>query len=311
MSRPKRTVIEYRTYDLPSDLPLVVLTGEQWRISPVNSGRLHFHNCLEIGYCQSDEGTILFGSDPAAFHEGDMTCIAGNVPHTTYSAPGTHSLWSYLFFQPEDMMRGTPMEHLPELDRMQDMLRNAHMVISANDQPVIRQLILSIIQEMTEKPPHYAYAVRMLCATLLLHLLRCHQTLPERTSSDTQALLSIAPTLDHIHACYAQDFAIDDLAAMCKLSPTHFRRCFHDWLGMSPLTYLHKVRIMESCTLLRSTEDSVATIAGRVGYGSLSSFNRHFIEMMSITPSEWRRDLLKDHSASVVQYNGWLIAEHL
>lgn len=48
MSRPPRTVIEYRNYELPADFPIQMLSGENWRISDVPSGVLHFHNCLEI-----------------------------------------------------------------------------------------------------------------------------------------------------------------------------------------------------------------------------------------------------------------------
>ena len=52
MSRPPRTVIEYRNYELPADFPIQMLSGENWRISDVPSGVLHFHNCLEIGLCE-------------------------------------------------------------------------------------------------------------------------------------------------------------------------------------------------------------------------------------------------------------------
>ena len=54
MSRPPPTVIEYRNYELPADFPIQMLSGENWRISDVPSGVLHFHNCLEIGLCESD-----------------------------------------------------------------------------------------------------------------------------------------------------------------------------------------------------------------------------------------------------------------
>ena len=37
MPRPKQAVLEYRSYDLPADFQLFMLTGEHWRISPVPS----------------------------------------------------------------------------------------------------------------------------------------------------------------------------------------------------------------------------------------------------------------------------------
>ena len=41
MARPKQPVIEYRSYELPPDFPLIALTGDQWHISPVPSKRQH------------------------------------------------------------------------------------------------------------------------------------------------------------------------------------------------------------------------------------------------------------------------------
>ena len=48
MGRHSKTVIEYRSYEFPPHFPLRVIAGEEWRISDVPSGVLHFHNCLEI-----------------------------------------------------------------------------------------------------------------------------------------------------------------------------------------------------------------------------------------------------------------------
>ena len=54
MARQKSGVAEYRNYYLPYDFPVLLLSGEHWKISSVPSKNLHFHNCLEIGVCHSD-----------------------------------------------------------------------------------------------------------------------------------------------------------------------------------------------------------------------------------------------------------------
>lgn len=60
MPRHKRPYIEFRDYNLSSRFPVLLLSGEEWRISDVASPRLHIHNCLEIGLCESDSGTMIF-----------------------------------------------------------------------------------------------------------------------------------------------------------------------------------------------------------------------------------------------------------
>ena len=52
MARPRIIFSEYRNYELPADFPILALHGDNWLISPVQSPRLHFHNCVEIGICR-------------------------------------------------------------------------------------------------------------------------------------------------------------------------------------------------------------------------------------------------------------------
>ena len=87
MGRHSKTVIEYRSYEFPPHFPLRVIAGEEWRISDVPSGVLHFHNCLEIGICESDSGKMNFSGKVVPFKAGDITFVAGDVPHTTWSDP--------------------------------------------------------------------------------------------------------------------------------------------------------------------------------------------------------------------------------
>ena len=84
LSRNHKKVVEYRNYYLPNNFPVLLLTGPKWIISPVASSTLHFHNCLELGYCHEGSGTLEFGNGKSfRFSAGDVTCIPRNIPHTT------------------------------------------------------------------------------------------------------------------------------------------------------------------------------------------------------------------------------------
>ncbi len=310
MPRAKRTVIEYRNYDLPPEFPIIVLTGDEWHISHVPSERLHFHNCLEVGYCHTQSGTIVFENTPASFRAGDVTCIARNVPHTTFSASPQKSLWSYLFFLPDELLKSFLREQLPDNRTLQSLLHNSHLILPAGEYAEVGRLVMSIIREMTEKQPNYQLCVRSLCMALLLHLLRAYDK--ENSASPQGAseyAIAIAPALDYVYLHYMRDFPLEKLADVCHLSAAHFRRLFLSMMGVSPLAFVHQVRILESCTLLRTTESGVAEIAGRVGYSTLSTFNRHFREIMGCAPFDWRRTVAPLSRPRILVYSGWMQAE--
>ena len=104
MAKQKNIITEFRNYPLRVEFPILLLTGNQWWISDVPSANLHFHNCLEIGLCHEGEGTLIIQKESRHFSAGDITIIARNIPHTTYSAPGTQSLWTYLFVDPQELL---------------------------------------------------------------------------------------------------------------------------------------------------------------------------------------------------------------
>lgn len=312
MSRKKKAVIEFRDYDLPAHFPILLLTGEHWRISDVPSGRLHIHNCLEIGLCESDSGTMRFEDTSCPFEAGDVTVISCDIPHTTFSTPGTASKWSYLFVDVGELLHpffaGADL-HQVDLLSLSD--RHLNLIMGKKAYPVIHALVTELMEEMKNKKAGYELSVRGLFLALASNLLRIDARGQKTKDRQPENALVIAPALDFIRYHYMEDFPMDSLAGLCGLSPTHFRRIFSSIIGVSPLEHLHATRIRKAADLLRMTEESVLSISERVGFHSISSFNRHFLAVMGQSPREWRRQMSVLKDQSIFKYNGWMYAEIL
>lgn len=308
MAKPKKVPIEYRNYELPVQFPIILLTGNRWHISDVKSGRLHFHNCLEIGLCHSQAGIIEFENTPYPFQADDITIISSDIPHTTYSYPGMASRWSYLFIDTEELLRTFfPVDAMPHADILMDFEHSFRQIMPRSKYPFVYHLVVTIMKEIEEKKMNYQIAVRGLFLTLVTELMRIHSSRQSGVSAkDSQNILTIAPALDYIRANYMQVFTIEDLADLCHLSPTHFRRVFGATMGSSPLEFLNTTRILKAGVMLRITEDSILEISEKVGFRSISSFNRHFSAMMGLTPKEWRRKMSPLKQQSVLEYTGWM-----
>ena len=308
MARPKHTVLEYRNYELPADFPILALTGNQWHISPVPSKHLHIHNCLEIGVCHSSGGSMVFDREEVRFSAGDVTCIARNVPHTTWSDPEAPSRWSYLFLDVEGLLGPAALEQQNGLSGSGFFLSDCHLLLHDAEQPWARRYAEDIVAELTDKKPGYQACVRGLCAALLVGMLRVYAEDTAQAKRDPY-ISAIAPALNYVHEHYMQTFPQEKLSEVCYLSPTHFRRLFKEQIGTSPLSFLHQTRILKSCVLLRSSGLSVTEIAGHVGYNSLSSYNRHFAQAMGCAPTEWRKTAGDHPRPSLLTFSGWTEAE--
>lgn len=304
MSRSDLIEIEYRSYELPADFPIRLLHGENWRISDVPAGVLHFHNCVEIGLCESDSGYMGFMDDKRAFQAGDVTFISGDVPHTTWSAPGTASKWTYMFLDAEELLKPFfPLSLLPNADLFRKLLHDYSRFFPEAEYPQVAALARAMVNELLEQKLNYEISVRSLFLSLATELMRCRAEAPERSGKRTTI---IAPALAYINQNYMHSFPIDKLADICRMSSSHFRKTFKRLMGLSPLEHLNSIRILKACSLLRMTESSILDIAISVGFNSLSSFNRQFKSQMGVTPSEWRQHGLRDRKTSVLKYSGWL-----
>lgn len=313
MPRPKHTTVEYRNYALPAYFPIILLTGDNWRISDVPSGTLHFHNCLEIGLCESDSGTMEFSDNCISFHAGDVTIVASDVCHTTYSAPGTASKWSYLFVNVEELFRSYfPMEIISNGELLQRLLRNYYAILPKEDYPEVHMLVVSIIREMTEKETNFQFSVRGLMLSLIMRLMNLYAAAGETGNSMTthENSLAIAPALYHIRENYMLDFPIESLAKMCHMSPTHFRRTFSSVMGFGALEYVNRIRITHATILLRTTEMPILDISEEIGFHSVSSFNRHFMEIVGMTPMKYRKQMSCIRDQSVLKCTGWMTPPH-
>lgn len=305
MARPRLVISEYRSYELPADFPIMVLQGEKWRISPVRSSRLHFHNWLEVGVCLSGSGGMMLEDRQVDFGEGTVTFIAPHVLHTTWSAPDTFSLWSYLYLDLETLL-GHALLDLPDTRQLHRMTRSGCMLLTAADSPWAAPLVQEMLEEITQAKPGWQTCVRGLLLAFTARMLREYR---EEERPAGRQLMALTPALEYIRENYMNAFPIERLADLCHMSPTHFRRLFHEQIGTTPLDFVHLVRIEASCTLLRTTGASVAAIASQVGYGSLSCYNRHFLQNMGATPSDWRRAGQGEARHSVLTYTGWQKAE--
>lgn len=336
MARQKSGITEYRSYYLPMHFPVLLLSGEYWKISDVPSDRLHFHNCLEIGICHSDSGCIEIFGEALPFRAGDVTVIPKYIPHTTYSTPGTESHWSYIYLDPQELFHNILPANWRNYDFPVSSPGSFLPILSKEEYPQIYSLVTAAIKELEEQKNSFQLSAKGLLLSLYIELMRIET--PEKAvggaksvsenspedgePQDTEGApeadgrensLVIAPALDYIEANYSSQFSIEYLAELCHWSPTHFRRVFHDIMGTSPLDFINSTRIQKACCLLRSTEDSVLTISEAVGFHSVSSFNRYFIKLMQMSPRDYRKQMQKSdkhlENQTILEYAGWLYPE--
>lgn len=102
----------------------------------------------------------------------------------------------------------------------------------------------------------------------------------------------IAPLLDAIRSAMDADWTVARMASHCRMSQRTFLRRFQDATGMPPGTWLATERVEAAKRLLCAGDDTIETIAARVGFGSAFTLRHHFRKHLRLSPGEYRSRFL-------------------
>src|SRR5271155_1416749 len=83
--------------------------------------------------------------------------------------------------------------------------------------------------------------------------------------------------------------SICELARRAAMSPRHFTRVFTDEVGEAPGAYVERARTEAARRQLEQTDDTVATIAARCGFGTAETMRRNFIRRIGVPPDHYRK----------------------
>ena len=84
------------------------------------------------------------------------------------------------------------------------------------------------------------------------------------------------------------NLSLDELAALCHMSLSSFKRKFKTVFDDSPKRYIVKKKVEKAALLLKTDNQRVSDIAFDVGFDSLATFTRNFTNIYGVAPSVYR-----------------------
>ena len=82
---------------------------------------------------------------------------------------------------------------------------------------------------------------------------------------------------------------LPELCARFNMSESHFSRVFRRATGHTLTDFVNRLRVNRACQLLMDTQLFVTSICYDVGFNNVANFNRRFLEIKGMTPTEFRR----------------------
>ena len=120
--------------------------------------------------------------------------------------------------------------------------------------------------------------------TLPLH----PDALPPQVSSLTRQ--TVAWFCEH----YADTLSREEVAENLGVTAGYLTSVFRKELGLTPWEYLTRLRMAHAKELLISSSESIAEVAGRVGYDDPAYFTRVFLKETGHAPRAYRKLMRRD-----------------
>ncbi|KAA0940393.1 AraC family transcriptional regulator [Streptomyces apricus] len=298
--------------DVVSDAISAVHLGHPWfrRIRTSGSWRARldpydgagFHVVLK-GHCwlQTD------GGDPVPLGVGDAVLLPHGTGHVIADSPVDAAVaarkavpFEQWLAQTEPPARpggdGTELlcgKYWLDCSRMHPLMAElpevVHLPGRVGSHLELRAAIDLLAGELDEVRPGSWVALPNLLDLLLVYMIRSWMS--ETTSGAWPGVLGdpvTAAALRAMHANPAARWSNDRLAAEAGVSRATLARRFTALVGRPPTAYLTWWRVILAATLLRDTEETLAAIAGRVGYGSPYALSHAFEREFGTTPGRYR-----------------------
>ncbi len=88
---------------------------------------------------------------------------------------------------------------------------------------------------------------------------------------------------------YRDEISRDGLAEAVDMSPDHLGRMFKQYTGSKISEHLNSKRIEAACKELKETNRKIIDIAFGVGFDTLRTFNKVFLESVGVNPTNYRK----------------------
>lgn len=252
--------------------------------------RWHYHEEYELHLIVETSGKVFVGDYIGSFEPGNLVLTGPRLPHNWISADapkqGVPIRDRVLQFSGEPLRKAS--EFIPELCGLLPLLDRASHGIE----------FIGISDRVAESMTFIKNSTGVIRFTAFLHLLQelsKHDQYNLLSSARLQSfdgddsLSQMSEVVDYITENYSTSFIMADVCKRFGMSSSHFSRYFQRATGNTFTDFVNRMRINRACVLLMETEQYVSTICYSVGYNNIANFNRRFMDIKGLTPSEFRR----------------------
>lgn len=257
---------------------------------PTPLARWHYHEEYELHLITATSGKVFVGDWIGHFQPGQVVLTGPGLPHNWVSTevPEGGVPERDLVIQ---FLRGpldAASQHIHELREVLPLLERARHGIE------FFGLYPQALAHWQRVRAQHGFARVAAFCVLLSELAQCTDyrllSNAQLQSVDNDAQLDqINAIVSRISAHLTEPPSAAGLAQEMAMSESSFSRFFRRATGNTFTDFVNHVRVNRACQLLMESDQLITHVAYEVGFANIANFNRRFLDIKGMTPSDYRR----------------------
>ena len=257
---------------------------------PTPLARWHHHDEYELHLITATSGKLFVGDWIGQFQPGQVVLTGPRLPHNWVSMdvpPGgvaERDLVIQFLHGPIE----TGSQHIPELREILPLLERAKHGIE------FFGLYPTALEHWHHVKTRHGLARFGAFCDFLSDLAQCTDyrmlsNAPLQSVDDDAQQDQISGIVSRITENLTEPLSASDLARDLGMSESAFSRFFRRATGNTFTDFVNHVRVNRACQLLMESDLLITNIGFDVGFNNIANFNRRFLDIKGMTPSEYRR----------------------
>ena len=275
-------------YEPPEETGLVRCLSHGF---PTPLARWHCHDEYELHLIVATSGKAFVGDWIGPFQPGHLVLCGPRLPHNWISLDmpeeGVPERDLVVQFRHEPIAHAA--EQLPELAEVMALLersRNGVEFFGLGQQAVHHWHTIKSNHGLKRLAAFFDF-MSELARCPDFRLLSSVRMQGEDDDGDADQVNTL---VTRITRDYALPLSAAEIAAELGMSESRFSRFFRRATGNTFTDFVNRIRVNRACQLLMETDRLIAHICYEVGFNNVANFNRRFLEIKGLTPSEFRRE---------------------
>jgi AraC-like DNA-binding protein len=259
---------------------------------PTPLTRWHYHDEYELHLIVASSGKAFVGDYVGTFQPGHLVLTGPRLPHNWISLDLPEGGYAerdlVIQFAHEPIAQAAT--HISELEEVLPLLgraRNGIEFFGLSEHAAQHWHKVKASQGLER----FAAFCNFLCELARWPDYRLLSQAQLQSVDNDAQLNQIDDIVSRITDNIAQPLSAADLATELGMTESGFSRFFRRATGNTFTDFVNQVRVNRACQLLMDSDRYITQICYEVGFNNVANFNRRFLSVKGMTPSEFRRQV--------------------